>query len=327
MTTALVLGSTGCIGNNIVRACVAANWTVRAFHRLTSQTWMLDGLDVEHAIGDLGDMESLDAAMRGCDVIFHAAAYYPRHSLDMAGSLRDAVSEMRSVLRAAAVADVRRFVYTSSLTTIGRPTAPGSLADERDYYLPGSTNSAYFECKWAMEAEAWRASAAGQPVVIVNPTAVFGPWDVKPTTGELLLNVAKGRFPVWLDLDVNVVDARDVGQGHLLAAERGRNGQRYILGGENLSLQQALTIAAREAGANPPRWHISLRLVSALVRAAEALGRLPLVPPPPLEHFKTLSEWRALNTGKALQELDFEPRPFLHTVRDSLAWFREYGYL
>lgn len=288
---------------------------------------MLDGLDVEHAIGDLGDSESLEAAMRGCDLVFHAAAYYPRHSLDMTGSLRDAVSEMRRVLRAAALADVRRLVYTSTLTTVGPPTAPRRLADERDYYLPGSTTSAYFECKWAMESEAWRASAAGQPVVIVNPTAVFGPWDVKPTTGELLLNVAKGRFPVWLDLDVNVVDARDVGQGHLLAAERGRNGQRYILGGENLSLQDALTIAAREAGKNPPRWRVSLTLLSALVKAAEALGHLPFVPPPPLEHFKTLSEWRALNTDKARQELSFVPRPFLHTVRDSLAWFKEYGYL
>ncbi len=137
-----------------------------------------------------------------------------------------------------------------------------------------------------MESEAWRASAQGQPIVIVNPTAVFGPWDVKPTTGEILLNVAKGRFPVWLDLEANVVDARDVGQGHVLAAERGGVGQRYILGGENLPVRQALIATAREAGTRPPRWKASLATVGALVKVGELLGRLPLVQPLPLEHFQ-----------------------------------------
>jgi dihydroflavonol-4-reductase len=288
---------------------------------------MVDGLDVEHTSGDLNNPASLRAAMAGCDVVFHAAAYYPRHSLDRDDALREAVVGMRHVLQAAAQAEVSRLVYTSSLTTIGPPANPGRLADEDDYYLPGSTGSAYFECKWAMEAEAWRASAGGQPIVIVNPTAVFGPWDVKPTTGEILRNVAKGRFPAWLDLATNVVDARDVGTGQVLAAVRGRAGQRYILGGENLPLRQALTVAAREAGVSPPSRQVSLGLVGALVKAGEALGRLPLIEPLPLEHFKTLREWRALNTDKARQELGFTPRPFVETVRDTLAWFREHGYL
>jgi dihydroflavonol-4-reductase len=234
---------------------------------------------------------------------------------------------MRNVLHAAAEAKVERLVYTSTLTTVGPPAEPGRLSDERDFYLPGSTDSAYFESKWAMEAEAWRAAAEGLPVVIANPTAVFGPWDVKPTTGEILLNVAQGRFPVWLDLDVNVVDARDVGRGQVLAAEHGRVGQRYILGGENLPVRQALTLAAQAAGVKPPRWRTSLGLVGAVVKIGEALGRLPLVQPLPLEHFKTLREWRALNTDKARQELGFAPRPFAETVHDTLAWFREHGYL
>lgn len=327
MMTALVLGSTGCIGNNVVRACLEAGWTVRAFHRSSSKTWMLDGLHVEHALGDLADPASLVTAMRGCDVVFHAAAYYPHHSLDMAGSLRDAVRQMRNVLGAAAETGVGRLVYTSTLTTLGPPAEPDRLTDENDFYLPGSTNSAYFESKWAMEAEAWRAIAEGLPLVIVNPTGVFGPWDVKPTTGEILLNLAKGRLPVWLDLEVNLVDARDVGQGEVLAAQHGRIGQRYILGGENLALREALTVAAREAGARPPRWQASLGLVRALVRMGEGLGRLPFIKPLPLEHFKTLSEWRALNTDKARQELGFQARPFVDTMRDTLAWFREYGYL
>ena len=327
MARALILGATGCIGNNTVRAGLVAGWQVRAFHRPTSNTWMLEGLDVEHALGDLDDPASLREAMRGCDLVIHSAAYYPRHSLDMAGSLRLATSQLRNVLDAAAEAGVERLVYTSSLTTVGASADPDRLADERDYYLPGSTGSAYFEAKWAMEAEAWRAIARGLPVVIVNPTAVFGPWDVKPATGEILVNVVRGRLPVWLDLDVNIVDARDVGRGQVLAAERGHTGQRYILGGQNLPLREALTLATREAGVRPPKWQVSLGLVRRLVRIGEALGRLPLVPPLPLEHFKTLSEWRALSTAKAREELGLETRPVAETIRDTLAWFREHGYL
>ena len=327
MKQALIIGSTGCIGNNIARACLASGWSVRAFRRATSRTWMLDGLDVEHAVGDLFNPDSLADAMRGCDVVFHAAAYYPRHSLDVDGSLREAVLGMRNVLDAAKETGVDRLVFTSSLTTLGPPSEAGRLADEDDFYLPGSTHSAYFESKWAMEAEAWRAIATGLPLVIVNPTAVFGPWDVGPTTGEILVNVAKGRFPVWVDLEANVVDARDVGEGHLLAAERGRIGQRYILGGENLSVRQALTIAAREAGARPPRWHLPLGMISKLVKIGEALGRLPLIKPLPLEHLKTMREWRALDCSKAQRELGFVHRPFLDTIRETLAWFREHKYL
>jgi dihydroflavonol-4-reductase len=327
MTRALILGSTGCIGNNTVRAALATGWQVRAFHRPSSQTWMLDGLDVEHTLGDLDNPASLQKAMRGCDVVIHSAAYYPLHSLDMDGSLRLATRQMRNVLDAVAETGVDRLVYTSSLTTLGTPGAPDRLADERDYYLPGSTGSAYFEAKWVMEAEAWRAIARGLPVVIVNPTAVFGPWDAKPATGEILLNVARGRLPVWLDLDVNIVDARDVGQGQISAAQRGRTGQRYILGGHNLPLREALTLATRIAGVRPPRWRISVGLVRRLVTAGEALGRLPGIPPLPLEHFKTLSEWRALNTDKARQELSLDPRPLAETIGDTLAWFRAHGYL
>jgi dihydroflavonol-4-reductase len=234
---------------------------------------------------------------------------------------------MRRVLQAARESDVIRLVYTSSVTTIGHPSEKGRLADERDFYVPGSSRSAYYESKWAMEAEAWRAVAEGLPVIILNPTVVFGPWDVKPTTGRILVVSAKGQVPFWLDLEQNVVDARDVGAGHVLAAERGRVGHRYILGGENVAVRELLRRIAEETGHDPPRRKAPLALVAALVKAAESLGRLPLVEPPPLEHFKTMREWQALNAGKARSELGFRPRPLADTLRDTLAWFREHSYL
>jgi dihydroflavonol-4-reductase len=245
----------------------------------------------------------------------------------MSSSLRVAVEQMRRVLRAARESEVGRLVYTSSVTTIGHPGESGRLADERDFYVPGSTHSAYYESKWAMEAEAWRAAAEGLPVIILNPSTVFGPWDVKPMTGQIMVMAAKGHVPFWLNLEQNVVDARDVGIGHVLAAERGQIGERYILGGENATIRGLLGAIADEAGHAPPKWRAPLGAVMALVKVAELLGRLPLVKPLPLEHFKTLREWQALNIGKARDRLGFSPRPLSNTVRDTLAWFREYGYL
>ncbi len=322
-----VLGSTGCIGNNIVRAGLQAGWDVRAVHRATSPTWVLDGLAVERVVADLADLDSLRAGMRDCDAVFHAAAHYPLHSQHLTDSVRRAVREMRTVLTAAAEMKVGRLVYTSSLTTIGPPGDPGRLADERDFYLPGSTRSAYFEAKWSMESEAWRAIAQGLPVVIVNPTLTFGPWDVKPATGELLVRVARGQIPAWIAGEQNVADARDVARGQILAAEHGRTGQRYILGGENISVQALLQLATQAAGTHPPRWQVAPQTLERLVWLGEALGRLPGVRPLPLEHFKTLREWRALSIDKARQELGYSFRPLAETLRDTLAWFRDHGYL
>jgi dihydroflavonol-4-reductase len=322
-----VLGSTGCIGNNIVRACLDAGWEVRAFHRATSPTWVLDELAVERAVGDLADGDSLRAAMRGCQVVFHAAAHYPLHSLDIAASVRHSGSEMRTVLRAARQSGVGRLVYTSSLTTVGPPEEPGRPSDERSFYLPGSTQSAYFEAKWAAESEAWRAIAEGLPVVIVNPTVTFGPWDVKPATGEILVRVARGQLPIWVDRQLNVVDARDVARGHVLAAERGRVGQRYILGANNVPLREMLHLAAQYAGVRPARWQVSTRTLNRLVAVGEALGRLPGVRPLPLEHLKTMRHWHPLSVEKARQELGHTYRPLAETIQDTLAWFRSHGYL
>ncbi len=323
---ALVLGATGMIGGNIARALAAAGIAVRGLKRPGSPTWHLEDVPIEWVLGDLMDYPSLVAAMKGCQILFHAASYYPQHSGDLSGDLRTAVMGLRHVL-AAAQTKIDRVIYTSSLTTIGLPGEPGRLADERDWYLPGSTRSAYFEVKYVLEMEVLCAVAAGLPVIIVNPTVVLGPGDVKPTTGALLVAVAKGQVPVWVPGMVNIVDVRDVAVAQVVALERGQIGERYILGGHNISVRQALTVAATLAGVHPPRLPVSLKLVDILVRLGEAIGHLPLIPPPPLEHVKTMRQWQPLNTEKAQHELGLVPRPLAETIRDSLVWFQKYRYI
>jgi dihydroflavonol-4-reductase len=315
------------IGGNLVRALASAGITVRGLKRPDSPTWHLEGLPVEWVVGDLMDRSSLSTAMDGCQALFHAAAYYPQHSNDLPGDLRTSVAGLRNVLAAATEAQVEKVIYTSSLTTVGPPGEPDRLADERDWYLPGSTHSAYFEVKYAMEMEVFHAVARGLPAVVVNPTVVLGPGDVKPTTGVLLVALAQGWIPVWVPATVNIVDVRDVAAAQVVAVERGQVGERYILGGHNVSVRQVLTLAAALAGVRPPRRSISLKWIDILVSVGEIISRLPLIPALPLEHAKTLRQWQPLSAAKAQRTLGFRPRPLEATIRDSLAWFRAHGYI
>jgi dihydroflavonol-4-reductase len=327
----LVLGATGFIGGHIARAAIARGWHLRALRRRPDAVGAIGDVaeQIEWIQGELPfqagaayqNLAGLRQAMHGCDVVFHAAAAYPRAAYDIAGWVRSSVTQMRAVLQAAREESVGRFVYTSTLTTIGSPSEPGRLADERDFYAPGSARSAYYEAKYAMEMEAFRVAVEGLPIVILNPAAVFGPGDVKPTTSEVLLRVAKRQIPFHFEATINAVDGRDVAAAHISAAECGRVGQRYIVGGHNLTLKDELTFAARAAGVTPPRWKISRNLVDALLRAGDRLG-LPLP-----ENIKTLRFWQPFNTEKAQRELGSSPRPFEETARDTIAWFRENHYL
>jgi dihydroflavonol-4-reductase len=319
---ALVLGATGFIGGQIARAALEAGYAVRALRRRHAVGALTD---IAHQIkwvqGDLDDLDSLLAAAGGCDVLFHAAAHYSHSSRDIPGEVAYARGQMGRVLEAARRAGVARLVYTSSLTTLGPPAQPGRLADERDFYTPGSSNSAYYEVKFEMERMALQAASAGLPVVILLPTAVFGPGDVKPTTGRLLLEVARGRVPVYFDAAMNVVDGRDVAAAHVAAVGRGRVGARYVLGGHNLSLRQGLTVAARAAGVAPPWLKLPRPLVDAVVRLTDVLPGVELP-----ENVRTLRFWQPVSSLRAARELGLETRPFEQTVRDTLAWFREHGY-
>jgi dihydroflavonol-4-reductase len=320
---ALVLGGTGFIGGQIVRAALEAGYQVRALRRQHTFGALGDVADhVEWVMGDLDDLDSLVAGAMGCEVLFHAAAHYPHSSRDIPNEVAYAEAQMGNVLAAARRAGVERLIYTGSLTTVGPPSQPGRLADERDFYTPGTSGSAYYEAKYVMEQMALQATAEGLPVVILLPTAVFGPGDVKPTTGQLLVEVAKGRVPVYFDAVINTVDGRDVAATHIAAVERGRVGQRYIVGGHNLTLRQGLAIAAEAAGLAPPQFKLPRALVKAAVRLGDVLPGVELP-----ENGRTLQFWQPLSSLKAERELGLIPRPFEQTARDAVAWFRENGYL
>lgn len=188
--TALVLGATGFIGSHIVRACLARGIAVRAMRRASSSTRAIADLPVELVVGDLIDQDTLVAAMRGCDVVFHAAGYYPPTSRNTQAALRLAVTHMQNVLEAAARTDVSRVVYTSSIGTIGPSGEASRLANEGDLYVPRPGDHPYLRIKWAQEQEAYRSIARGVPVVILNPTVCVGPGNANLTSGMVLLVVA-----------------------------------------------------------------------------------------------------------------------------------------
>lgn len=337
----LVLGATGFIGGHIARAAVERGWTVRGLRRRPGAVGHIGDLAVEWAEGNLDDLSSLQAAMRDCRVVFHCAGAYPHRPKRLAHDVAAAVAQMRRVLAAARDARVERVVYTSSFTTIGPPAEPGRLADERDFYTPGTTGDPYYEAKWAMEVEALAAYGATVPsasatghnaaeapadrpdVVVLCPTAVFGPGDVHLSVSRPLLLAARGRLPVYVDAAIGVIDVRDAAQAHLAAAERGQAGQRYIVNGHNLSLGQVLAETARLAGVRPPR----IRLGSGTVRVLAAVGSLLPGIGGEASYLRTMPLWQPLSNARAQAELGLCPRPWQQTLADALAWFREHGFL
>ncbi len=324
----LVLGATGFIGGHIARAALDAGWEVRGLRRRANYRGHLGDAPVSWVRGNLRDYASLRLAMDRMDVVFHAAAFYPTdgNPRKVRQQVETAEREIQNVLAAALAAKVGRFVYISSLSTIGHPP-PGEdrLADERDVYLPGTLpKSAYYEAKIAMEQIVMETVAAQKfPVVVLNPTAVFGPGDVNLTLGSLLISIARGQAVAWLPGTINVVDVRDVAAASISAVERGAIGERYILGGHNYSVKDAMTLAANVAGVNLPRFEIPLWALKSVVALGDTLPFLPV----PANHLRTVEHWQGYNCEKARRELGLTARPFRETVADALVWFRENGML
>ena len=324
----LVTGATGFIGGHIAKAALAAGWQVEGLRRDPNSTGHLGAEAAVHwHLGDLNDGDSLRGAMQGAEILFHAAAYYPRRERNktMAEHMFAARAEMESVLAAAKATGVRRLVYASTLTTIGNPPPDsGRLADERDIYPLGDLpQSVYYETKALMEQLALAANSNELEMVVTNPTAVFGPGDVHRTLGGLLLLVAKGYAIIWLPAPVNVVDVRDVAVAHIEAAKRGRPGERYILGGHNTTVHEAITIAAKAAGKRPPFIPIPLGAIDPVVWLSDRFPSIPL----PANHLRSIKRWQAYNCAKAQRVLGLVAQPFQETVLDALAWFKTQGAL
>jgi dihydroflavonol-4-reductase len=324
----LVTGATGFVGSAVARVLLKAGHPVRVLARPHSNRGNLKGLSVEIVQGSLEDPASLAAAVAGCRYLFHVAADYRLWVPNPAAMFRANVGGTRELMLAALAAGVERIVYTSSVATLG--IVPRGVADEETPSRAEDMIGPYKRSKFDAEAVV-RDLVAKQslPAVIVNPSTPIGPGDIKPTpTGRLIVEAARGRVPGFVDTGLNVVHVEDVAVGHLLAAEAGEVGRRYILGGENLSLAEILAEVARLTGRRPPSFKIPYAAILPVAAGAEAWARLT-----GREPFVTLDGARMskkkmfFSSARAVRELGYAPRLARPAIADAIAWFKANGYL
>ncbi|HEY63601.1 MAG TPA: NAD-dependent epimerase/dehydratase family protein [Caldilineae bacterium] len=325
---AFVTGGTGFIGGAVVRRLLAAGHQVRALVRPGADTRQLDGLPVQRVMGDLRDIESLRKGITGCDQVFHVAALYCYWGHRWEEFYDINVEGTRRVLQAAWDEGVQRVVYTSSVAVLGIPE-DGSPATEETPSTLEEMISDYKRSKFLAEEVAREFAQRGLPVVIVNPTTPVGVGDHKPTpTGKIIVDFLNGRLFAYVDTGLNIVDVEDVATGHLLAAERGRVGERYILGGENLTLKQILDILAEVSGRPPVRLRIPHVLALAWAYVDVTLARIypRHVPAATPETVRLARKPMYFDASKAVRELGFPQTPAREALRKAVEWYRAHGY-
>jgi dihydroflavonol-4-reductase len=288
----------------------------------------LQGLAVEVVVGDLTDVASLDGAVADCEALFHVAADYRLGALEPARLYQTNVEGTRNILSAARRAGVARVIYTSSVATIGLP-ADGSPGNEATPAALADMVGHYKRSKYLAEQLVRDAAQTGVPVIIVNPSTPIGPGDVKPTpTGRIVLDAASGRTPAYVDTGLNVVHVDDVAAGHLLAFDRGRVGERYILGGEDMTLREILAEIARLSGRRPPRIRVPHSVVLPLAYAAEAFARVTgRTTRITVEGVLMARKHMFFSSEKAVRELGYRWRAPPQAFADAVRWFREQGLL
>ena len=325
----LVTGGSGFLGSAVVRALIARGSRVRAIVRSSSPPDNLVGLGCEIVTGDLTDRESLAAALRDVRYLFHVAADYRFWARDPSVILRVNVEGTCSLMREALSAGVERIVYTSSVAAL-KVAGATSPVDETSPLAADEAIGTYKRSKTlaerAVEAMILRDKL---PAIIVNPTTPIGPRDIRPTpTGRILLDAARGRIPAFVDTGLNFAHVDDIAEGHLLAFERGRIGERYILGGENVLLHELLAAIAGVTGRRAPRLKLPRRPLFPLAFGAEAIARLTGKEPLLTVDGLRLARYRMFFTSaKAERELGYRSRPYQEGVADALTWFRKAGYL
>lgn len=322
----LVTGATGFVGSAVARALLARGHAVRVLARPRSDRRNLAGLAVEVAEGDLTDPDSLARAVSGCRHVFHVAADYRLWVPDPAAMMRANVEGTRALLRAAGAAGVERIVHTSSVAALGL-TRDGTPADETTPVTEDALIGPYKRSKYLAEQAVLEMARGGLPVVIVNPSTPVGPRDIKPTpTGRLIADAASGRMPAYLDTGLNVVHVDDVAEGHLLALERGRIGERYILGGENLPLAALLALVAEMAGRRPPLLRLNEAVLWPVALVSEGLARVAGIEPlVTRDHLRMARKKMFFSSAKAEAELGYRHRPAREAVAEAVAWFRAHG--
>jgi dihydroflavonol-4-reductase len=329
---ALVTGSTGFIGAHLCRALLERGYDVRAFHRAGSPLELIRELPVEHAVGDLRDAESLQHAMQGIRVVFHCAAQLGRRPGTPETMKAITVQGTKAVLEAAMATGVDRFIHTSSVAALGVPRVKGvrvsstgaaQLIDERHAYNlpPGSWPYGY--TKHLAELEVGKAVAQGLAAVIVNPAVVLGPGDLNRISGNIVVQVAKRRLPIAAAGGLNVIHIADVVQGHLAALERGCTGERYILGGENLTHRRFLALIADVCGVPAPRLVIPTWIFHSLATPVTLVGRWLRLPIHG-QALRRLGIYFYYDTSKARRELGVEaPRTTRQAIEETYAWYME----
>ncbi|MGY8904244.1 MAG: hopanoid-associated sugar epimerase [Burkholderiales bacterium] len=327
--TTLVTGASGFVGSAVVRELLKAGHAVRVLTRPTSDPRNLDGLPIDIAHGDLTDRASLERAAKGCEALFHVAADYRLWVPNPPALYQANVQGTVNMLLAAAQAGVARMVYTSSVATLGL-NADGTPANEDTPVTLADMVGHYKRSKFLAEQEVQRlVREQGLAVVTVNPSTPIGPRDVKPTpTGRLIVDAAAGRMPAYVDTGLNLVHVDDVAIGHRLAFERGVVGERYILGGRDLTLKEILGSVAQITGRPAPWVRLPHNLVLPIAYLAEAWARLvPGHEPMATVDGVRLSKKRMFfSAAKAERDLGLTPRPVQEALHEAIAWFRQNGY-
>ena len=325
--TTLVTGAAGFLGSHVARQLVARGDDVRVLLRVSSSNRAISDLSLEYVTGDLRDASSLERAMAGAQRVFHVAADYrlwAKRSRDIYDSN---VGGTRNLLAAAKKAGVEQLIYTSTVATIAvdRPESPNEFTDAKLEEMVGH----YKRSKWMAEQEVLKAAKDGLPVIVAMPTTPVGPWDWKPTpTGKIILDFLNGKMPGYVETGLNFVGVEECAAGHLLVAEKGKIGERYLLGAENLTLKQLLDALARITGLAAPGMKIPHGVALGVAYLETAFSRLiGKEPQIPVEGVKIAQHMMFVDCSRAKKELGFAPSPVAGALERAVKWYRENGYV
>lgn len=325
--TTLVTGAAGFLGSHVARQLVARGEEVRVLMRASSTNRAIADLSLEYVTGDLRDPASLDRAMSGVKRVFHVAADYRLWAKRKQDIYDSNVGGTKNLLAAAKRAGVEQLIYTSTVATIAvdRPQHPNEFTDAKLEEMVGH----YKRSKWLAEQEVLNAAKAGLPVIVAMPTTPVGPWDWKPTpTGKIILDFLNGKMPGYVETGLNFVGVEECAAGHLLVAEKGQVGERYLLGGENLTLKQMLDALSKITGLPAPRLKIPHGLALGVAYAntlfSRMIGREPGIP---VEGVKIARHMMFVDCSRAQRELGFKAGPVSAALERAVRWYEENGYI